>query len=139
MEVIGAAGAIVGILDVLGRSITKLHALQKRLQDVPFVVAWLSGELNTARIALDRLQKSLERLAGNEMHHAVVMDLGSSLSCCRMLVSFLEARIPDTDENLDGLMSRLQVVVGQDETKQCLECLSRTLNALNIVKQSLET
>ena len=138
MDIIGAVGAVVGIVDVLGRTISKLYEVQTKLKNVPVTLIRLSGELAAAKVALQQLQNSLESRNGDDLHYSVVMDLESSLSCCQLLLGVVEAKIPDANSNQENLAFKIQIILADQETTKCLECLSRILLALNIVRESVE-
>lgn len=72
MDVIGTTAAIVGIVDVLARSIKKLHDLQKQRQGANITLAALMGELTATKAALKELRVSVERHADDEQHYDLV-------------------------------------------------------------------
>ena len=72
MEVLATVSGIVGIVDVLSRSIIKLHDIMGKLTDANITLAALIGELTATKIALESLNTCLRRHEGIERHHELV-------------------------------------------------------------------
>lgn len=139
MEVIGTVGAVLGIVDILGRSILRLRALQRKITDAPFTLTRLFGELTAAKIALNQLQGALKRVDQTKVHEDILVDLDSSLSSCRLLVYWVDSKLSTVEDvNASDLAVKVRVVLADEETTKCLDCLSRTLLALNIVRENLQ-
>lgn len=59
VSVVGLAGALIGIADVLSRSIGGLISLQSKYRSSSLVVSLLIGQLTTLKAALGQVQKWL--------------------------------------------------------------------------------
>ena len=57
MDIISATASIVGILEVLTRSVIKLYEIQKRLQETNMTLTALIGELTATKAALSELHR----------------------------------------------------------------------------------
>ena len=92
LSILGAVGSIVGIIDVLGRSITTIHALRKQWNDADFSLLNLVSQLTALMAALNKIKEWAD-LDLREPHLQLVMDLDSSVSCCRTLIEIIDAQL----------------------------------------------
>ena len=137
MEAIGTAGAIVGVLDVVARSLLKLAEIRKRYKEVSLTVELLSGRLATVRAALEQIHGFInDALRGQEQHHQLVIDLGTAIHCCSLLIEVLDERLSrleyDDDDSLTR-ESRLRVTLESQGIDECMTRLDHQVNALNLV------
>lgn len=125
----------MSIIDVLGRSLLKLHDLQKRLQVADVTLVTLIGELTATKAALNELHNST--LSRPEHHYELVMDFEASLASCQLLVQVIDTKLSTLDSSRaePSLMIRLRAVLADRETLEYLGRLSRIISALNIVKE----
>ena len=98
---IGLAGSVLGIVNVITKSIKILRKLQLQWQGADWTISSLLGQLSTLKLALTEITNwiSLD-LAADAQHHQLADGLCTSLDCCRTLTSFLDAHIsqPNWDE-----------------------------------------
>src|SRR5690349_18540885 len=94
VSAIGLVGTVVGIVDVIGRSILSLNDLRKRLTEADLTVTLLIGQLNTVKAALNQVQSWMnESLLEDSNHYQLLLDLESSLNSCRLLIGLIDSQI----------------------------------------------
>ncbi|ERF71663.1 hypothetical protein EPUS_00652 [Endocarpon pusillum Z07020] len=137
MEVIGTAGAIVSIIDVVTRSISTLADFGKRIKAANLTLTMLLGQLGTVRTALDQVLALIkEGLKDQEQHYLLVMNLGDTIKCCNLLVRLIDEQVSNLEYNENNLLdfeSKINLVLESKGTEQCLTQLDRQINALNLL------
>ena len=117
MDVFSTVCGIVGIVDVLTRSIVKLHDISKMLQSANITLVALIGELTATRTALNQLRDCVERHRDGDQHYTMVsldrlkpcsaLPEGSGLLDHQVNIrsgadsSFLPSKLPITNVCLD--------------------------------------
>ena len=137
MEVVGTAGAIVGILDVVTRSILKLAEIRKRYKNVSLTVELLSGRLVTVKAALEQIHGfANDALRGQEQHYQLVISLDAAVRCCRSLLEVIDAdlsRLQYHDDDVLTTESKVRIILESGGITECLTRLDHQVNALNLV------
>ncbi|KAF2499624.1 hypothetical protein BU16DRAFT_557938 [Lophium mytilinum] len=115
--IIGTAGAVAGLMDVLAKSISALRDMHERWKDADFMLLNLAAQLSALRAALREIQTWVDSESA-EPHHQLVMDLDFSMACCKMLVAKMDKSISDLQvtatHNLDFGSKYKSRVRGQD-------------------------
>lgn len=94
VSAVGLAGALVGIGDVLTRSIRSLISLQSKYRSSSLVVSLLIGQLTTLKAALNQITELVTgTLINIPLHQQLVADLQVSLESCHVLIFVLQDRI----------------------------------------------
>ena len=92
--IIGTTGAIVGIVDLLTRSIKSLHELHDRWTKTNLTALNLISQLTALKAALSKIQEWVDSdLAREPQHYQLVLDLCTTLNCCQSLVNSVHERI----------------------------------------------
>ncbi|TVY47961.1 Guanine nucleotide-binding protein subunit alpha [Lachnellula occidentalis] len=103
ISVIGLAGSLVGISDVIARSLRRLINLQSRYRSASLVVSLPIGQLSTLKSALNQVRdfvtSSLKRVP---RHEQLVADFGVSLESGKLLITALEEHIDHVEINDNG-------------------------------------
>lgn len=60
MEVVSAIGSIGGIIDIITRSMIKIHEIHKKIQGSNITLTAFTGELAATKVALRELKAALE-------------------------------------------------------------------------------
>ncbi|KAF2810536.1 uncharacterized protein BDZ99DRAFT_443396, partial [Mytilinidion resinicola] len=133
--IIGTTGAVVGIIDVLGKSISALREIHERWKDADFMLLNLAAQLTALRAALREIQTWIDSKTG-EPHHQLVMDLDLSMACCKMLVAKIDKSISELQvtaaHNLD-FGSKIKVVFGNKTMDSLQKMVERQTNALTLL------
>lgn len=137
ITILGTAGAVVNIIDIVGRSIKTLRDLHERWKDADIVAINLISQLIALKAALRRISEWISSdLAYHPHHYQLVMDLGDSIGCCNMLVRSMDDQLAKLRCGLNDKLdveSRLRVVfenkIGEDFQKY----IQRQTSALTLL------
>lgn len=137
MDALGATASILGVVDILTRSLLKLRELQQKLKDADLTLVTLIGELTATKAALKQLHNCVVEHAHIEQHYDLIMDFEASLAACQLLVNVIDAKLSafDFTRPTSTLLNKLRAIITDGEMTDYLGRLGRTLSALNIVKE----
>ena len=138
VSLISLAGSIVGIVDVISRSIITLRNLQQRWQAANFTVTLLIGQLTTLKAALNHISDWSQSASLDTIpcYHQLVIDLDTSLECCKGLVRFIDKQISrlEWDETRSlTFESHIRAVLDGSGVKECANHLNNQSTALNLL------
>ena len=132
---VGTLGAVIGIIDVITKTISGLREVGARYKDAEFAVAALVSQLTTLRAALTKIREWMDS-APAESHYQVVMDLGDALSFCGMLTDKLESEVLRCTRSTMGVLkarSKLKFAVGGKSIEDLQGVVLNLTVALNLV------
>ena len=137
MEVLGAAGSIVSIIDVAARCIGSLRALQQRWKDADLTVVLLISQVATLKAALGKISEWIVSTARKSpLDDQLKTDLELSLNCCGRLLAFIDEHLASlvTDEYNDFvLQSRARIMMQDGRVRECISHLNNQAAALNLL------
>ena len=137
MDVVGTAGAIVGIINVVTQILSALAEIGRRFRAARTTVKILSGQMLLIRTGLNQIYAFMnDDLLTDEPHYQLILDLNDVLECCELLVGMLDDQISKLE--LDGedhikLSSKIRLVLEDQGTEECLTRLDRQVNGLTFV------
>ena len=141
ISIVGLAGSIVSIVDVIAKSIQNLRELQQRWKAADLTVNSLIGQLFTLKTALNQIQTWMSSSLSKEpQNDQLVANLGHSLDSCSYLVTFMYDHLlllDWTEANNLTLASKIRAVFHDSEVKDCAVYLDRQVNALNLLLTAL--
>ncbi|KAG7290310.1 hypothetical protein NEMBOFW57_000309 [Staphylotrichum longicolle] len=132
---VSTLGAVVGIIDVITKSISGLREVGARYKDAEFTVAALVSQLVTLRAALTKIREWMDSQPV-ESHYQLVLDLGDTLSFCGILTDKLESEVLRCNRSPRGLLkaqSKLKFAVGGKSIEDLQNMVLHQTNALNLV------
>ena len=137
ISVIGLAGSVVGIVDVMTKSIIALKNLQTKWQVADWTVTSIIGHLTTLKAALNQISQWISSdLAAEPQHYQLVLDLGDALHSCKALILYIDSHLCKFEWNNDDSLtfhSRLRAVLNDGGVKECVNHLNNQSNALNLL------
>ena len=137
MEAVGTAGAVIGIVDVVTRSILKLAEIRKKYNSVELIVELLSTQLGTVKTALEQIEAFLSSdLREDEHHYQLVMNLDISIRSCGSLVRLIDKQLSALMYGSGNAMLKrfkISVVLNSKEMDECMTRLDRQINGLNFL------
>lgn len=137
VSAIGLSGSIVGIVDVIARSILSLLDLQKQFKDADGTLIALIGQLQTMKAGLEQVRALID---DSEQSYQLQMDLSSAVKACDVRVHNLDEKITELDRSkADKLTfeSKVRLVLGSKGTEVCLTRLDRQANAITMLISAL--
>lgn len=94
ITIIGTAGAVADIIEVISKTISSLRALHNKWRGADSTILNLITQLTSLRAALDKISEWISSdLAGNPQHHRLVIELQDSITCCTMLTRTMDAQL----------------------------------------------
>jgi len=141
VSAIALGASVIGIFDVVTRTISALRKLQQRWISANMTVGALLGQLSTLKAALGQIAKWIETsLVDSIQHHQLVIDLGASLDSCSILVSVMDGYLSELDwdeSNSLTFESKTRSVLQDGSMKECISHLSHQSIALNLLLTAL--
>ena len=137
MEAVGTAAAIVGVIDVVARSILKLAEIRERYRTISLMFDLLYGRLTTVKAALEQINELINNALGDEQqHYQLVMNLDVAIECCYRLVQLVDERLSNLtydDFNLTTRTNKLRLALEIKTVDECMIRLDHQVNALTLV------
>lgn len=137
ITVLGTAGALANLIDTVCKSIKVLHDLHDRWKGADLMVMNLITQLVALKAALAKIEEWMSsELAYKEHYYQLVMDIGESIGCCRILVKSMEdqlATLKCNEHNTLDLQSRLQVVFADKAGRDFQKYIKRQTSALTLL------
>ena len=137
ITILGTAGAVVNIIEVIGRSIKTLRDLYERWNDAELIAINLITQLIALKAALAKISEWITSdLAYQEHHYQLVMDLGESIGCCKMLVKSMDGHLAKLQCGLDNRLdveSRLRIVFESKVCENFQNYIQRQTSALTLL------
>lgn len=107
MEAVGTVGAIVGIVDVLAKTIFKLVEIKKRLTAANTTLELLISEFTITKAALEQLRICAETSQEEDQDPLVVQNVAIALSGCDLLLGLIDGKLtPLVQEPDSSLQNR---------------------------------
>ena len=138
--ILGAAGALANVIDVLGKTLRGINDLRCQWRDADLSVLTLESQLSALGTALVRIQQWTEASDG-EIHHQLVMDLDSSVACCRLLVDKIDAEVSQFryTNNMLQASSRFRLLLKTKDFEKVQVMIERQTGALGLLLMACNT
>ena len=136
-SIVGATSSIIAIIDAIAKTITSLNELHERWKDADLTIVNLVSQLTSLKAALNKISEWMDSdLANIPQHHQLVIDLESSILCCRVLITSMDSQIlklrRNADSNLD-MGSKIRVVFASKESQDFQKFIERQTSALTLL------
>lgn len=135
LTIVGSAGAICNIVDVVGKSISALNELRTRWKDSDLIFLSLVSQLVSLRAALEKVRAWSES-EEQQLHHQLIMDLDVCIACCKLLIikldEFISSLDQPTSKSLDAT-AKARVVFRVSSLEGIQKLLERQTNALVLI------
>jgi membrane-bound ClpP family serine protease len=135
ITIIGAAGAVANIIDVLGKTINALRELHNRWKEADFTFINLIAQLTALKAALNQIQEWIDSDVV-EPYHQLVMDLEVSVSCCRMLIDKMDSQVSELSRKADYTLeskSKMTLIVKSGTLEELQKMVERQTIALTLL------
>ncbi|KAI9689697.1 MAG: hypothetical protein M1820_010067 [Bogoriella megaspora] len=142
VTIAGLIGSVVGIGDVVTRSIKRLSRLKNKFRDAPLLLSTLIGQLCTIQAALEQLSFWADKdYRRDRRYEKLAVQVGSALDCFRSLILSLQWRLDRFEGDAEheiGLGRRMKFVWNESELTEYFDLLDRQVNALNLLLQAIQ-
>lgn len=135
ITIIGTAGAVANIIDVVSKAIKSMRSLHERWKDADFTVLNLIAQLTALKSALGKIQEWIDSDLA-EQHHQLAMDLDLSITCCRMLIGKIDAQVSELHRAADNALdvgSKIKVAFGSMANEDLQKMTDRQINSLTLL------
>ena len=135
ITIIGTAGAVANIVELLNSTISSLRRIRAQWKDADLVASSLVAQLTALKAALGRIQDWMQS-ENEDPHHQLIMDLDLSLDSCQALVKRIDLelsgiRLKETSR-LDKT-SKVKLIFGGQSIEVVQKMLERQTNALSLL------
>lgn len=141
VSIIGLAGSVVGIVDIISKSINSLRDFQSKYHQADLIVDLSIVQLSTLRTALNQVTQWIDELKIPQQHQ-FIEDLTISLQGCKVLVLLLDTRIDEfpKNESTGKLTSKgkIELLWEDSEMKEYQNLLNNQINALNLLLTAIQ-
>ncbi|KAK5657153.1 hypothetical protein OQA88_3210 [Cercophora sp. LCS_1] len=133
LTIVGTVGAVLGIVDVLAKTISSVSQLREQWKLVDTVVITFELQLTSMHTALSQIKDWADANSGDP-HYQLAIDLDRCLSHCQSLVSIIEAEMDDLRNKGDqSVASKIQFLFktqGMVEVQKMMDHVTAALNLL---------
>lgn len=133
--IIGTAGAIANIIDVLTKTITTICDMRQAWKIADLTVLAFENQLNLLKIALCQIQKWAASQS-EEQGHELVMQVDSCVTCCRLLISKIDSEVSLLERTTTGdlnLPSKLGLLFKTKDMEQIQRMIDQQTHALALL------
>ncbi|KAL4935648.1 G-protein alpha subunit-domain-containing protein [Aspergillus oleicola] len=143
ISVLGAVGSILGIMDVVTRSIKTLNEFQGRYATVSLRTRSFVGHLSTLNAALGQIKQLLPLVDSNRSNEdgsQIATDVAVSLGCCEEIMLFMDQRLSQLRMQKDkpSMLDKMAIVWNESETLEFQTLLNNQVNAMNLLLSALQ-
>lgn len=141
VSAIGLVGSVVGIVDIITKSVTYLSSLHSSYKIADLKVRLLIGQLSTLKAALDQVANLINSRPDIPRDDKLVYDLSVALTCVEAVIFAVDDRLSDLQRNDDrGLktLSKAGFVWDEQTINDYLGLLNNQVNALNLFLTALQ-
>ena len=142
VSIFSIIGSVVGIADVVTRSIRRLSGLQTKYRDVPFFVSNLIGQLCTVQAALDQLSSWTHKsLTDDPRYSQLASQIGNSLGCFGPLITSLHEHLNELDGLEDAQMTftkKISFLWSEKDLANYITILNHQVNAVTLLLQAIQ-
>jgi hypothetical protein len=136
LSIIGAAGAVANIVDLIAKSIKSIQELHDRWKEADITVLNIMVQLTALRAALTEIKKWMIDDLTEDPHHQLVMDLDVSVKCCQLLMTKMDILLGGLTEKTSGPLDfegTVMVVFKGNNLEHVSKLIDRQIQALNLL------
>lgn len=137
ITIIGTVGAVANIVDLIDKTLASLWTLHDNWKNADFTILSLISQLGSLKAALNKISEWISSdLDGNPQHHQLIIDLEDSITCCKMLIKSMDARLSKTgwnSENKLDIGSRIRILFEDKAINNFQMFIDRQTSALQLL------
>lgn len=138
---IGAASAVLTIVNLIAKNVASLSDLQSRYGAADLKVSLLIGQLSTVKAALKQIAKLLEDGNGALRDPELIDDFSTSLDCVEAVVVVLDDRISLVQRNAANTLtirSKVSFMWDEKTMDDYLNLLNNQIHAIGLLLTALQ-
>ncbi|KAF2105557.1 hypothetical protein BDV96DRAFT_560251 [Lophiotrema nucula] len=135
LAVVATIASIGSLVDILARTIAIIDSLASQWQESNLMVLNLNTQMRTLKSAVVEIKDWMETNTG-EIHHQLILDLDSSLSCCQLLASRLDRDLSSLGDQPGGrlpLAAKAKFVVKNNSLAEIQRMVDSQIAALTLL------
>lgn len=135
LSIIGTAGAIANIIDVLTKTITTVCDMRQAWKVADLAVFAFENQLSLLKFALFEIQKWTESRS-DEQSHQLVMQVDSCVTCCRLLIGKIDSEVSQFQKTVAGgleLGSKLSFLFKTKDMEQIQRMVDQQTHTLTLL------
>ncbi|KAH7222431.1 G-protein alpha subunit-domain-containing protein [Fusarium oxysporum] len=135
LSIIGTAGAIANIIDVLTKTMTTVCDMRQAWKVADLSVFAFESQLNLLKFALCEIQKWTESRS-KEQSHQLVMQVDSCVTCCRLLIGKIDGEVSQFQKTVAGdleLGSKLSFLFKTKDMEQIQRMVDQQTHTLTLL------
>nr|RBQ96769.1 hypothetical protein FVER53263_20490 [Fusarium verticillioides] len=135
LSIIGTAGAIANIIDVLTKTITTVCDMRHAWKIADLSVFAFENQLSLLKFALFEIQKWTESRSC-EQSHQLVMQVDSCVTCCRLLIGKIDGEVSQFQKTTAGdleLGSKLSFLFKTKDMEQIQRMVDQQTHTLTLL------
>ncbi|CAH0017846.1 unnamed protein product [Clonostachys rhizophaga] len=142
-SVIGLAGAVAGLADVIARTVVTLSDLRNAYNQSDFKLSALICQLATLKASLSHIAEMVNTSYGNAPSPSIQFceDLRVSMYGCEAMVSALDTRLARFHQNEGNglsILGKIEIVLDDSTIDEYLSMLNNQTNALQLLLTTLQ-
>lgn len=141
ITIIGTAGALANIIDVLAKVIGTVSEYRRMWQEADLAALNLESQLAALSTALNKI-KAWTDSSSQVPHHQLVIDLDRCMLCCRTLISKIDAEISQsqvTAENRLDVASKFRLLLKTRDFENVQRMIEQQTGALTLLLVACNT
>ena len=135
ISIIGTAGAVANIIDVLGKTISTIRELRNEWKEADITFLSLVAQLTALRASLTKTKEWTDTDPADP-HYQLVMDLDVIISCCRMLIGKIDTRLSELQQTVNEKLdfsSKVKLVFGSKSMDNLQKLIEQQTSALTLL------
>ena len=139
--IIGTAGALANIIDVLGKVINTVSEYRRQWKEADLAALNLESQLAALSTALNKIKQWADS-SFQEPHHQVVIDLDRCMLCCRVLIGKIDIELSQfevTPQNQLDVASRFRLLLKTRDFEHVQGMIEQQTSALTLLLVACNT
>ncbi|KAF5655736.1 GNA-3 g alpha subunit GNA-3 [Fusarium heterosporum] len=134
LSIIGTAGAIANIVDVLTKTITTVCDMRQAWKIADLTVLTFETQLNLLKMALRQIQKWAT--SSGEQGPEIVTQVDSCVTCCRILIGKIDSEVTQLERTIAGnlnMASKISLLFKSNDMEQIRQMIDQQIQALTLL------
>ncbi|KAG7410021.1 hypothetical protein Forpe1208_v011073 [Fusarium oxysporum f. sp. rapae] len=135
LSIIGTAGSIANIIDVLTKTITIVCEMRQAWKIADLTILTFENQLNLLKFSLCEIQKWAEAKVDDQSHQ-LVMQVDNCVTCCRLLISKIDGEVSQLEKTEAGdlmMGSKISLLFKTKDMEQIQRMVDQQTHTLTLL------
>ncbi|KAK0611987.1 ankyrin repeat-containing domain protein [Immersiella caudata] len=135
ITILGAASAVLTIIDLLAKTIRSVSELQSKWNMVDLTVSTFEMQLTGLNLALTEIRKWAD-CNSEDPHYQLAMDLDHCLSHCRLLIAVIDGEIANlrtSEDSQHDVTARIRILFKMQGLSEAQEMIKHVTSTLGLI------